>query len=109
MPTAGLQQGQDPHFMPFQSISLSFFIAKHFTVFEAGFALKTQGSLVKGLMPLRAFVAGLFFSFMFSMPASLKEPDFFTCSAATPMNASTASTTARRGAGRAKMSGRLKP
>merc|ERR1719475_32547 len=40
-------------------------------------------------MPLRAFVAGLFFSFMFSMPASLKEPDFFTCSAATPMNAST--------------------
>merc|ERR1719355_450636 len=40
-------------------------------------------------MPLRAFVAGLFFSFMFSMPASLKEPDFFTCSAATPMKAST--------------------
>merc|ERR1719159_2296272 len=40
-------------------------------------------------MPLRAFVAGLFFSFMFSMPASLKEPDFLTCSAATPMNAST--------------------
>merc|ERR1711988_1238386 len=40
-------------------------------------------------MPLRAFVAGLFFSFMFSMPASLKEPDFFTCSAATPMKVST--------------------
>merc|ERR1719201_1530117 len=40
-------------------------------------------------MPLRALVAGLFFSFMFSMPASLKEPDFFTCSAATPMNTST--------------------
>merc|ERR1711934_637226 len=40
-------------------------------------------------MPLRAFVAGLFFSFMFSMPPSLKEPDFFTCSTATPMNAST--------------------
>merc|ERR1719388_606088 len=75
--------------MPPQSISLSFFIAKHFTVFEAGFALKTQGSLVKGLMPLRAFVAGLFFSFMFSMPASLKEPDFFTCAAATAIIAST--------------------
>merc|ERR1719446_1720364 len=89
MPVADLQQGQDPHSLPVQSISLSFFIAKHFTVFEAGFALKTHGSLVKGLMPLRAFVAGLFFSFMFSMPASLKEPDFFTCSAATPMNAST--------------------
>merc|ERR1712118_383840 len=40
-------------------------------------------------MPLRAFVAGLFFSFMLSMPASLKEPDFFTCSAATPISAST--------------------
>merc|ERR1719428_408995 len=40
-------------------------------------------------MPLRAFVAGLFFSFMFSMPASLKEPDFFTCSAATAIIAST--------------------
>merc|ERR1711904_699746 len=86
---ADLQQGQDPHSLPFQSISLSFFIAKHFTVFDAGFALKTHGSLVKGLMPLRAFVAGLFFSFMFSIPANLKEPDFFTCSTATPMNAST--------------------
>merc|ERR1712057_48938 len=40
-------------------------------------------------MPLRAFVAGLFFSFIFSIPPSLKEPDFFTCSTATPMNAST--------------------
>merc|ERR1719272_1071987 len=40
-------------------------------------------------MPLRAFVAGLFFSFMLSMPASLKELDFFTCSVVTPMSAST--------------------
>merc|ERR1719313_914383 len=40
-------------------------------------------------MPLRAFVAGLFFNFMFSIPPSLKEPDFFTCSTATPMSAST--------------------
>merc|ERR1719159_235667 len=45
-------------------------------------------------MPLRAFVAGLFFSFMFSIPANLKEPDFFTCSMATPMNASTTPLTA---------------
>merc|ERR1711998_808189 len=45
-------------------------------------------------MPLRAFVAGLFFSFMFSIPPSLKEPDFFTCSTATPMNASTPAFTA---------------
>merc|ERR1712139_509165 len=41
-------------------------------------------------MPLRALAAGLFFSFMFSIPATLKDPDFFTCSTATPMNASTA-------------------
>merc|ERR1719355_8747 len=40
-------------------------------------------------MPFFAAVAGLFFSFMFSIPPSLKEPDFFTCSTATPMNAST--------------------
>merc|ERR1719420_1250472 len=73
----------------FQSISLSFFIARQRTVFEAGFALKTHGSLVKGLTPLRAFVAGLFFNFMLSMPATLKEPVFFTCSTATPMYAST--------------------
>merc|ERR1712182_126872 len=72
-----------------QSIVLSFFIGRQRTVFEAGFALKTHGSLVKGFTPLRAFVAGLFFSFMFSMPATLKEPDFLTCSTATPMNAST--------------------
>merc|ERR1719174_2392088 len=72
-----------------QSISLSFFIGRQRTVFEAGLALKTHGSLVKGLMPLRAFVAGLFFSFMLSMPATLKEPDVFTCATATPMNAST--------------------
>merc|ERR550537_876579 len=72
-----------------QSITLSFFIGRQRTVLEAGFALKTHGSLVNGLMPLRAFVAGLFFNFMLSMPASLKEPVFFTCSTATPMNAST--------------------
>merc|ERR1719326_2099051 len=40
-------------------------------------------------MPFFAAVAGLFFSFMLSMPANLKEPDFFTCSTATPMKAST--------------------
>merc|ERR1712196_671819 len=86
---ADTQQGRDLHSLPLQSISLSFFIAKHFTVFEAGFALKTHGSLVKGLMPFFAAVAGLFFNFMFSIPANLKEPHFFTCVTATPMNAST--------------------
>jgi len=68
---------------------LSFARGRTRTVFEAGFALKTHGSLVKGLMPLRAFLAGLFFSFMLSMPPSLKEPDFFNSDTATPINAST--------------------
>merc|ERR1719191_2445683 len=40
-------------------------------------------------MPFFALVAGLFLSFILSMPASLKEPDFFTCSTATPISAST--------------------
>merc|ERR1711896_15716 len=40
-------------------------------------------------MPFLAFVAGLFFNFMLSMPAILKEPHFVTCDTATPMNAST--------------------
>merc|ERR1719258_26108 len=64
-------------------ISLSFFIGRARTVLLAGFALKTHGSLVKGLMPFRAGRAGFFFSFKFNAPASLKEPFFFNWSAAT--------------------------
>merc|ERR1712070_938539 len=79
----------DRHSCAAQSISLIFFIGMTRTVFEAGFALKTHGSLVKGLMPFFAFVAGLFFNFMLSIPASLNEPDFFTSDTATSINAST--------------------
>merc|ERR1719240_1664858 len=66
-------------------IALSFFIGRALTVFEAGFALKTHGSLVKGLTPLRAARAGFFLSLRFKAPASLKEPFFLSCSAATSM------------------------
>merc|ERR1719183_2407996 len=69
-------------------ISLSFFIGMALSVFDAGLALKTHGSLVNGLTPLRAGVAGFFFSFMFSTPPSLKEPVFFSSSAASPMRPS---------------------
>merc|ERR1719460_917341 len=58
---------------------------------EAGLALKTQGSLVKGFTPLRAGTAGFLASFMFMMPANLKEPFFFNSLAAmstTALNAS---------------------
>merc|ERR1712110_991002 len=64
-------------------ISLSFFMGRARTVLLAGFALKTHGSLVKGFMPLRAGRAGFFFSLRFNAPASLKDPFFFNCSAAT--------------------------
>merc|ERR1712195_107983 len=63
---------QHPQF----SATLSFFMARTLTVFDAGLALKTQGSLVKGLMPFFAAVAGFFFNFMLSMPANLKFPCF---------------------------------
>merc|ERR1719197_1962741 len=67
------------------TIALSFFIGRALTVFEAGFALKTHGSLVKGLTPLRAGRAGLFLSLRFRAPASLKDPFFLSCSAAISM------------------------
>merc|ERR1719379_1934724 len=76
--------------------SLIFFMAMTFTVFDAGFALKTQGSLVKGFTPLRAEVAGFFFNFKLSIPASLKDPFFFNSSAATPRMPSTALFTSLR-------------
>merc|ERR1719408_570912 len=70
--------------------SLIFFMAMTLTVLDAGLALKTQGSLVKGFTPLRAGVAGFFFNFNFNMPASLKDPFFFISAAATSMMPSTA-------------------
>merc|ERR1719198_2608566 len=66
-------------------ISLSFFIGRALTVFEAGLALKTQGSLVKGFKPFRAGRAGLFLSLRFKAPASLNDPFFLSCSAAISM------------------------
>src|SRR5262245_184511 len=41
---------------------------------EAGFALNIISSLVKGLMPLRAFVAGFLTTFIFSRPGSVNTP-----------------------------------
>merc|ERR1711943_26504 len=72
------------------TIVLSFFIGMALTVFDAGFALNTQGSFVNGFTPLRAGVAGLTLSFKLSIPASLNDPDFFICSAAKPNTPSTA-------------------
>eukprot|EP00448_Togula_jolla_P029435 CAMPEP_0170622162 /NCGR_PEP_ID=MMETSP0224-20130122/28980_1 /TAXON_ID=285029 /ORGANISM="Togula jolla, Strain CCCM 725" /LENGTH=99 /DNA_ID=CAMNT_0010948455 /DNA_START=52 /DNA_END=348 /DNA_ORIENTATION=+ len=63
---------------PQLTASFSFFRGRARTVCDAGFALKMQGSFVKGLMPFLALVAGFFFSFMLSIPASLKLPVFFS-------------------------------
>merc|ERR1711862_728030 len=68
--------------------TFSFFMASALTVFEAGLALNTQGSLVNGLMPFLAGVAGFFFNFKFNMPASLKFPFFLISPQATLKRAS---------------------
>merc|ERR1719323_987136 len=64
------------------TISLNFFIGNTLTVLLAGLALKTHGSLVNGLTPLRAATAGFFLSFIFRTPPSLNLPFFFNSAAA---------------------------
>merc|ERR1719240_1812474 len=86
MHSAAAKQSQ--HLAQF-TISLSFFIGSARTVFEAGLALKVQGSLVKGFTPLRAGCAGFFFSFMFKAPANLNWPFFLSSPAATSTRPST--------------------
>merc|ERR1711862_870515 len=63
-------------------MALNFFIGKPFTVLEAGFALNTQGSFVKGFTPLRAGVAGFDFNFKFNTAPILNDPAFFNSAAA---------------------------
>ena len=69
-------------------MSLSFFSGRTFTAVEAGLALNITSSLVKGLMPLRALVAGLRTVFIdFGYDEALRAaPDFtvqdFTAAAA---------------------------
>ena len=54
-----------------------FFIARTRTVLDAGFALKTQGSLVTKFTPLRAGVASFFFNFSIAKTTSAR---FLKCS-----------------------------
>merc|ERR1712100_259140 len=82
-PTAAQKRVRNTEEAPQLIISFSFFMGRARTVLLAGFALKTHGSLVNGLMPLRAGRAGFFFNFRFKAPTSLKEPFFFNWSAAT--------------------------
>src|SRR5579884_3910056 len=47
-------------------------------ILRAGFALKTVGSLVNGLIPLRALVAGFLMTTNLAMPGTRKAPAFFS-------------------------------
>ena len=55
-------------------MALSFFNANIFTEVRAGFALNIISSLVKGLMPLRALVAGFLIVFILSNPGRVNSP-----------------------------------
>jgi ABC-type amino acid transport substrate-binding protein len=57
------------------SIPLSYLDDK---LFLAGLALNTAGSFVKGLMPVRCFVAGFLMTTNFANPGTKKAPVFFS-------------------------------
>src|ERR1700721_2846167 len=58
--------------------SLVAFTGRALMIFRAGFALKTVGSLVNGLMPLRAFVAGFLTTTNLANPGTTKAPVFLS-------------------------------
>jgi hypothetical protein len=47
-------------------------------IFRAGFALNIVGSLVNGLMPFRAFVAGFLMTTNLANPGTKKAPAFLS-------------------------------
>src|SRR5690606_38671957 len=55
-------------------MSFSALSGRILTTFRAGLALKTVSSLVKGLMPLRALVAGFLMTLIFIRPGTVKRP-----------------------------------
>ena len=63
-------------------------MAKALMVLEAGLDLKTQGSLVKELLPFFAPEAAFFSNFKLSMPVSLELPFYYISAHATAMSAS---------------------
>jgi len=59
-----------------RSASLTAFTGLAFTISRAGFAWDTVGSLVNGLMPLRALVAGFLTTTNFANPGTRNTPPF---------------------------------
>src|ERR1700730_18187049 len=63
---------------PDQTESLATFSGDALTDLLAGFAANCIGSLVKGLTPMRASVAGLFTTDIFAKPGMTNSPDSFS-------------------------------
>src|SRR4029453_711477 len=61
-----------------QTAFLGAFTGRALTIFRAGLALNTVGSLVKGLMPFRALVAGFLTTTNFARPGTTNVPDFLS-------------------------------
>jgi hypothetical protein len=57
---------------------LAAFNGRALTIFRAGLALKIVGSLVNGLIPFRAFVAGFFTTTSFAKPGTTNAPVFLS-------------------------------
>src|ERR1700722_12692236 len=58
--------------------SLVAFTGRALMIFRAGLALKTVGSFVNGLMPLRAFTAGFLMTTNLANPGTTKAPVFLS-------------------------------
>src|SRR5262249_23996608 len=70
------------------SASLIALMGRARTALLAGFAANVIGSLVKGLMPWRALVAGRFTTRHLAKPGSVNTPDFFISRSPTVITAS---------------------
>src|SRR6476646_4408917 len=60
-----------------QTASFAAFTGRTLSILRAGFALKTVGSLVNGLMPVRSLVAGFLMTMNLAKPGSRNSPLFF--------------------------------
>jgi hypothetical protein len=61
----------------FQTASFAALTGRALTIFRAGLALNTVGSLVKGLMPARSAVAAFLMTTNLAKPGTTKAPFFF--------------------------------
>ena len=67
-----------PATLSYHTASFAALTGRALTIFRAGLALNIIGSLVKGLVPLRALVAGFLMTTNFAKPGTRKTPVFFS-------------------------------